>query len=77
MEEELKVALELLVDEKQISKELAVTMLRTDETCEVLTTRFSAPTIFLQEMLALIGKEFVVVGDHYELGNHIGAYNFL
>ena len=43
-------------------------MLRADESNEVLTTRFCEPTVFLQEMLALIGKKVVAVGDYYEVG---------
>lgn len=69
MEEELKVAMDLLISEKQVSKDLVNTMLRADEANEVLTTRFGEPTVFLQEMLALIGKKIVAVGDHYEVGN--------
>ena len=68
LEEELKFAMDLLISEKQVSKELAYTMLRADESNELLTTRFCEPTVFLQEMLALIGKKVVAVGDHYEVG---------
>lgn len=71
MEEELKVAMDLLISEKQVSKDMAYTMLRADEANEVLTTRFGEPTVFLQEMLSLIGKKIVAVGEHYEVGNGI------
>lgn len=73
-EEQLKEGIDLLIEEKVISKELAELMLRENESDGLLVTRFSDPSIFFQEMLSLIGKEFLNVDGHYELGPHEGNY---